>query len=249
MISGTNIAEVAALIGDPARANMLVALMDGQALTASELAFLAGIAPSTASAHLAKLVEARLLAVVAQGRHRYFRLASPLVARMLEGITVVAAIEAPVRYRPPSIRDEALCRARTCYDHLAGRLGVALTDSLTGRGFVRLDDDGGEVTPAGAAFLNRLGIGLAGLARRNARAFCRPCLDWSERRSHLAGAVGNAIAARCFALGWIERVKDSRAVAVTPAGQGGFADMFGIELPPEVATPRQARRALAGAHA
>lgn len=248
MISGANIAEVASLVGDPARANMLVALMDGQALTASELAFLAGIAPSTASAHLAKLVEARLLAVVTQGRHRYFRLASPLVARMLEGITVVAAIEAPARYRPPSIRDEALCHARTCYDHLAGRLGVALADSLTGRGFVRLDEDGGEVTRTGAAFLDQLGIGLAGLSRRHARAFCRPCLDWSERRSHLAGAVGNAIAARCFELGWIERVKDSRAVAVTPAGRTGFADAFGIELPMAASAPREIRRVRAGAH-
>jgi DNA-binding transcriptional ArsR family regulator len=228
MISAANIAEVASLVGDPARANMLVALMDGQALTASELAFLAGIAPSTASVHLAKLVEARLLAVVTQGRHRYFRLASPLVARMLEGITVVAAIEAPARYRPRSIRDKALCAARTCYDHLAGRLGVAIADSLAARAHVTLDEDGGEVTASGAAFLASIGVDLAMLQRRRGRSFCRPCLDWSERRSHLAGAVGNAIAARCFELGWIERVRDSRAVAVTVAGRAGFADAFGI---------------------
>ena len=130
------------------------------------------------------------------------------------------------------IRDEALCRARTCYDHLAGRLGVALADSLTGRGFVRLDEDGGEVTAVGAAFLDRLGIGLAGLARRHARAFCRPCLDWSERRSHLAGAVGNAIAARCFELGWIQRIRDTRAVNVTVKGSGGLRETFGIDFAP-----------------
>ncbi len=231
MISAANIAEVASLVGDPARANMLVALMDGQALTASELAFLAGIAPSTASVHLAKLVEARLLAGVTQGRHRYFRLASPLVARMLEGITVVAAIEAPSRYRPRSIRDEALCAARTCYDHLAGRLGVAIADSMAARGHVTLDEDGGEVTASGAAFLAGMGIDLAALQRRRGRSFCRPCLDWSERRPHLAGAVGNAIAARCFELGWIARVKDSRAVAVTDSGRAGLKDALGIALP------------------
>jgi hypothetical protein len=181
--------------------------------------------------------------VVTQGRHRYFRLASPLVARMLEGITVVAAIEAPARYRPPSIRDEALCRARTCYDHLAGRLGVALADSLAGRDFVRLDDDGGELTEAGRVFLAGLGVTFAGAKRRNGRAFCRPCLDWSERRPHLAGAVGNGIARRCFELGWIERVKDSRAVSVTAAGRTGFAGLFGIEPAADVGNASKKRGA------
>ncbi len=230
MISGANIAEIAALVGDPARANMLVALMDGQALTASELAYLARIAPSTASGHLAKLAEAGLLAVLAQGRHRYFRLSSPHVARMLEGITVVAAIEAPARYRPRSIRDDALCLARTCYDHLAGRLGVAIADMLVARDHLRLDDDGGALTGSGAAFLAGIGIDLAAPQRRRGRAYCRPCLDWSERRPHLAGAVGNAIAARLFDLRWIERIKDSRAVAVTKAGRAGLAGSFGIDL-------------------
>lgn len=230
MVSGANLAEVAALVGDPARANMLVALLDGQALTASELAFFAHVAPSTASAHLARLVEAGLLSVLAQGRHRYFRLASPLIARMLEGIAQVSALETPGRFRPPSARDDALCRARTCYDHLAGRLGVAIADSLESRGHVVLDDDGGIVTETGAAFLGRIGVDIAALQRRRGRAFCRPCLDWSERRPHLAGAVGSAIAASCLEHGWIERLRDSRAVAVTGRGRIAFGELFGFEL-------------------
>ena len=230
MTSGANLAEVAALVGDPARANMLSALLHGQALTAGELAFFAHVAPSTASAHLAKLVEANLLSVVSQGRHRYFRLASPLVARMLEGIAQVAALQSPGRFRPPSARDEALCLARTCYDHLAGRLGVAIADSLSSRGHVMLDEDGGIVTESGAAFLARLGIDMARLQRRHGRAFCRPCLDWSERRPHLAGAVAAAIASTCLEQGWVERLRDSRAVAVTRRGRIAFTELFGLEL-------------------
>jgi DNA-binding transcriptional ArsR family regulator len=228
MTNGPYIAEIAALVGDPARANMLSALMDGRALSAGELAYAAHVTPQTASAHLAKLVEARLLADEKQGRNRYFRLASPEVARMLEEIMAVAVARAP-RYRPAWMRDEALRSARTCYDHLAGRLGVALAGSLAERGHVALDDDGGEVTEDGARFLGEFGLDLAGAAGR--RRFCRPCIDWSERRPHLGGAVGAALAQRCFALGWIERLKDSRAVAITPAGHDGFRTTFGVEIP------------------
>jgi DNA-binding transcriptional ArsR family regulator len=228
MTDGPNIAEVAALVGDPARANMLVALMDGRALTAKELAFAASVSPQTASGHLAKLADGRLLTCVRQGRHRYYRVASPLVARMLESITLVAAIEAPPRHRPHSPRDDALRLARTCYDHLAGRLGVAIADALVVRGAVILSDDGGEVTADGAAFLaDRLALDLARMPRR--RAFCRPCLDWSERRFHLAGAVGAALADRCFALGWGERLRGSRAVAITARGQVALRELFRID--------------------
>jgi DNA-binding transcriptional ArsR family regulator len=234
MTNGPYFAEIAALVGDPARANMLSALMDGRALSAGDLAYAAHVKPQTASAHLAKLVEARLLANQKQGRNRYFRLASPAVARMLEEIMAVAVARSPryrsPRYRPAWIRDEALRSARTCYDHLAGRLGVALADSLANRGHVVLDDDGGEVTKAGARFLDELGLDLAGAAGRR-RRFCRPCIDWSERRPHLGGAVGAALAQRCFALGWIGRVKDSRAVAITPAGHDGFRAAFGTDIP------------------
>lgn len=228
MSHGPNIAEVAALVGDPARANMLVALMDGRALTAKELAFAAGVSPQTTSGHLAKLADAHLLTCIRQGRHRYYRVASPLVARMLESITLVTAIEAPPRHRPSSLRDDALRLARTCYDHLAGRLGVAIADALIARGAVVLSEDGGEVTREGAAFLEDcLALELAEIPRR--RAFCRPCLDWSERRVHLAGALGAALAERCFALGWIDRIRDSRAVAITSCGRDAFRESFRID--------------------
>jgi DNA-binding transcriptional ArsR family regulator len=227
MAVAANIAEVAALVGDPARANMLVALLDGRALTAGELAFAAHIAPPTASAHLGKLVDGRLLTVLRQGRHHYFRIASPLVARMLESINLVAAIDSPPRYRPTGPRDEALRQARFCYDHLAGRLAVALADTLVARGHVVLGDDGGEVTPAGAEFLRGFGADPAPAGRR---PYCRPCLDWSERRPHIAGAVGASLARRCFDLGWLDRVRDSRGVKITSSGRAGLARTFGLEL-------------------
>lgn len=228
MTTGPLIAEVAALVGDPARANMLTALMAGKALTASELAYVGGVAPPTASGHLAKLAQARLVVVATQGRHRYFRLASVQVARMLEGLMAVA-VDGPPRHRPTGPRDKALAAARTCYDHLAGGLGVGLADALTRRGLVQLDDDGGAVTDDGHRFLVEFGIDLQ-QAGRSRRIFCRPCLDWSERRWHIGGAVGAALADRCFGLGWIARVRDTRAVSVTPAGRSGFAASFGLEI-------------------
>lgn len=228
MSTGTSVAEIAALVGDPARANMLDALLDGRALTAGELAYVARVAAPTASGHLGKLTEAGLLGVVKQGRHRYFRLASPLVAKMLESIMEVASIQGAPRYRPRSPKDDALRLARTCYDHLAGRLGVALADALVARGGVVLGEDGGEVTEAGFALLG--GLGITAASGRRHRVFCRPCLDFTERRPHLAGVVGAALATRAFELGWITRQRDSRAVLVTRRGHDGLAAVFGIEL-------------------
>ena len=228
------IAEIAALIGDPARANMLMALMDGRALTASELAYAGGVTPQTASAHLGKLTECRLLAVRKQGRHRYYCLASPEVARMLESMAGVAAM-APPRYRPYSPREQRLRMARLCYDHVAGRLGVALTDRLVAQGYVALDEDGGEVTPEGSRFLSDFGVDLVAVARHR-RRFCRPCLDWTERRPHLGGALGAALTARCFALDWLRRVRDSRAVTVTADGWAGLESTFGIATMDEGST-------------
>jgi DNA-binding transcriptional ArsR family regulator len=228
MRDGVQLAEVAALVGDPARAHILGALMDGRALTASELAYAASVSPQTASGHLAKLTQGRLLSVARQGRHRYFRLASPTVARMLEGIMAVAA-NGPPRYRPASKVDTAMRHARTCYDHLAGRLGVGLADALRARGHVVLGEDGGEITDAGAAFLGAFGVDLDA-GRRSRRPFCRPCLDWTERRPHLAGVLGAALAGRCFDLGWIERRRDGRALAITRAGERGFSERFGLAL-------------------
>ena len=228
MQAGPHISQIATLVGDPARANMLSALMDGRALTATELAYLAGVTPQTASSHLSKLAEAELLSQAKQGRHRYYRLASPLVGQMLESIMAVAET-GPARYRPHWKGGEALRAARTCYDHLAGRLAVGIADALVAHGHVVLADDGGEVTAAGQMHLADLGIDIGAIAARQRRAFCRPCLDWSERRPHLAGAVGAALCARAFELGWIERIKDSRAVSVTRAGSHGFAQAFGLQ--------------------
>src|SRR5215470_2560524 len=215
MDTGPKIAQVAALVGDPARANMLSALMDGRTLTASELAYVSGVAPQTASGHLAKLSDAGLLTLEKQGRRRYFRLASPLVARMLEGLMVVAQ-EGPARQRNLWRGGETLRYARTCYDHMAGRIAVAIADRLVQQSFILLDEDGGQLTDAGRSFFDELGVDLCLASKR--RVFCRPCLDWSERRPHLAGAVGAALCEISFARGWVRRMPDTRAVAVTPKG-------------------------------
>ncbi len=226
MVAGMNetnrIAVVAALLGDPARANILTALLDGGALTAKELAFAAHVTPQTTSGHLGKLTDSGLLTVERQGRHRYFRLATPLVGQMLESIMAFAGAVSPRAWRGGA----ALRTARTCYDHLAGRLGVALADALTEAGHVTLSADGGEVTECGHAFLHDFGAEpVAGK-----RVFCRPCLDWSERRPHIAGRLGAALACRCFDLGWIARQRDTRAVAITPEGREGFAERFRIKV-------------------
>ena len=227
MVAAANLVEVAALVGDTARATILAALMGGQALTASELAFLASVSRPTASEHLVKLTEARLISVTKQGRYRYYRIASPLVARMIESIIAVAAIEVPSRYQPRSIRDEALRFARTCYDHLAGQVGVAIADALVANGHVVLGEDGGEVTERGARFLTGFG---ADLRPRGKRIFCRPCLDWSERRYHVAGLVGAEIWRRCLELRWLTRERDSRALRLTAAGKAGLLDAFGVDM-------------------
>jgi DNA-binding transcriptional ArsR family regulator len=227
MITGPIIAEIAALVGDPARATMVSSLLDGGALTASELALAARITPQTASTHLGKLTEAGLLSMARNGRHRYFRLASPTVAGMIEGIVAVALEKRP-RYRPLSRQARSLSAARICYDHLAGRLSVDLTDSLAARDYVVLDDEVAEVTRAGTRFLTEFGIELPPL-RSTRHRFCRLCLDWTERRHHIAGAVGAALTKRCFDLGWLQRMERSHAVVVTPVGRRGLQKVFGID--------------------
>jgi DNA-binding transcriptional ArsR family regulator len=228
MVAAANMVEVAALVGDTARATMLSALMGGQSLTGSELAFLARISRPTASEHLSKMVDARLISVTRKRSYRYYRISSPLVASMLESIKLVAALEVPQRYQPRSARDEALRFGRTCYDHLAGRLGVAIADALIASGCIVLDEDGGDVTDAGAKVLTEFGVDLS-LKRKSKRIFCKPCLDWSERRHHIAGHVGAEIQRRCMELGWLIRVNDTRAVQLTAAGQTGLRDTFGLD--------------------
>jgi DNA-binding transcriptional ArsR family regulator len=229
MVAAANMVEVAALVGDTARATILAALMGGQALTASELAALARVSKSTASGHLSKLVNARLLAVTQKRRNRYYRIASPLVARMLESIKAVAGLETPPRHQPRSAQDDALRFARTCYDHVAGKLGVAIADALVAKRFVVLTEEGGEVTQAGARFLKKFGAELNSRPAGR-RIFCRACLDWSERRYHVAGLVGAEIWRRCLELGWLARQRDTRAVRVTSAGRRGLRETLGVKL-------------------
>jgi DNA-binding transcriptional ArsR family regulator len=236
MDGSANMIEVAALVGDNARATILSALMGGQALTGTELAYLAGISRPTASEHLTKLVDARLLAITKQGRFRYYRIASPLVARMMESIERVAAMEVPPRFRPRSIKDDKLRFARTCYDHLAGQVGVAIAERLMSKGYIVLGEEGGEVTDAGAQFLTDFGVNLMSKARGR-RLFCAPCLDWSERRYHVAGHVGAEICRCCMDLGWLRRERDTRALRLTPEGKAGLYERFGIDLD----NPGQAR--------
>ena len=233
MASLSAFAEVAALAGDPARAGMLNALMDGRALTASELARVAGVTPQTASGHLARLATAGLLSVEKQGRHRYHRIASPAVAHMMESIMQVTSGLYPAR--PPLAvgpRDAGLRTARTCYDHIAGRLGVALADALVAGNYIELASDGGLVTDAGIEFFGNIGIDVDAIAtrKRSARILCRPCLDWSERRPHIAGAIGAAICAHSFGKDWIRRANGTRAVTITPKGERIFREKFAVRL-------------------
>lgn len=226
MKDGPNIVGIAALIGDHARAEILTALMAGQALTATELAEVAGVTKQTVSTHLAKLLDARLVAVESQGRHRYFRLADRDVAHLLESLMGVAYRAGAVRVRS-SPREPALRKARVCYDHLAGELGVLVFDSLEQRCFLRSDGDGPELTQQGQRFCLEIGIDIEALARQR-RPLCRACLDWSMRRHHLAGAVGAAVLSRCLDLGWARRAKGSRVVSFSPVGEKALRERFSL---------------------
>ncbi|MGE5170915.1 MAG: metalloregulator ArsR/SmtB family transcription factor [Rudaea sp.] len=223
MSDGPNIVRIAALLGDRARAEMLTALLGGQALTATELARVAGVTKQTASAHLSRLVEARLVAVEAQGRHRYFRLADDDVAQLLESLMGVAYRTGALRLRS-SPRDPALRKARVCYDHLAGDLGVLAFDAFEKRRWLRHDERGLRLSPSGERFCTELGIEVAALQGR--RPLCRACLDWSARRHHLAGQVGAALLERCYRLGWARRRKGTRVVDFHPRGEREFRAMF-----------------------
>jgi len=230
MVAAANLVEVAALVGDTGRATMLAALMGGQALTGTELGVLAGLGKSTASEHLSKLTAAGLITVTSQGRFKYYRIASQRVAAMLESIIAVAAVDVPARYCPRSVADDALRLARTCYDHLAGQLGVALADAMIANGHLVLSDDGGELTPNGRGFLSSFGASLT-TKPASRRIYCKPCLDWSERRYHVAGHIGAEICRRCFELKWIERRRGTRVVTVTASGRRGLLRTFNLDLP------------------
>jgi DNA-binding transcriptional ArsR family regulator len=219
------VTDVAALLGDPSRAAMLDALMDGDARPAGELARRAGVAPSTASEHLMRLVEGRLLVVEPRGRERRYRLASADVTEVLEALSRLGS-EAPVNSLRAAGRTEALRAARTCYDHLAGRFGVAVTEALVARDVLDIRDGSFELTDDGEVFLVNLGVDVAG-ARAHKRVFARACLDWSERRPHLAGALGAALADAALDQGWVRRRPNDRALRVTPKGAAELRELLG----------------------
>ncbi|WP_222183848.1 ArsR/SmtB family transcription factor [Geminicoccus harenae] len=226
MQTGPDIARVAALLGDPGRANIVTALLDGSALTAGELARQAGVTAPTASAHLARLEQGGLLARQRQGRHNYFRLAHPEIGQLLEGLMGLAERIGHRRTRTGP-KEPALRLARVCYDHLAGELGVAMLDGLVRDGRLAHEDGQLRLTEAGEAFMADFGIGLVDL-RQGRRPLCRACLDWSERRPHLAGSLGAALLQRFQALGWASREAGSRVVRFSPAGRAEFAATFGL---------------------
>ena len=226
MKDGPNIVGIAALIGDHARAEVLTVLMADRALTATELADVAGVTKQTISAHLAKLVDAGLVAVESQGRHRYFRLADQDVAQLLESLMGVAFRTGAVRARA-SPREPSLRKARVCYDHLAGEIGVSVYESLLKRRALLQRSEGLELTAEGRRVFETLRIDTAALADRK-RAFCRACLDWSERRHHLAGALGAALLDRIVELGWAKRSRDSRVISFSPRGEQSLREIFPV---------------------
>ncbi|TIV96821.1 MAG: winged helix-turn-helix transcriptional regulator [Mesorhizobium sp.] len=222
MREGPDIARIASLVGDPARANMLNALMGGTALTASELALEAGVSLPTASSHLSKLMDGGLLTLASQGRHRYYGLAGPQVAGMIEAIIGVAEAVGPKRVRPGP-RDAAMRVARVCYDHLAGEQAVTMLDRLVDRNLLLREGNEIRLSPSAVSHFAALGIAIDSKARR---PVCRACLDWSVRRSHLAGALGAAILDKVIAEKWARRDKDSRAVVFSPKGKQDFERVF-----------------------
>jgi DNA-binding transcriptional ArsR family regulator len=220
MKSGPDIAFVASLLGDPARANMLTALLDGAALTAGELAREGGVSAQTASSHLAKLTQGGLVTARRQGRHRYFSLAGEDVAQVLEGLMGLADRQGLKRARPGP-REPELRRARVCYDHLAGDLGVALLDGLIGSGRIARTGEGLAATALGERYFTEFGLDLGEL-RRARRPLCKGCLDWSVRREHLAGAIGAAMLDEIYRRGWASRIAGTRVVAFTSEGLRAF---------------------------
>ncbi|MCA9911516.1 MAG: helix-turn-helix transcriptional regulator [Anaerolineae bacterium] len=228
MLPEPDIAAVATLIGEPARAIILSALLSGKALPASELASRAHVTPQTASSHLAKLLAGDLISVTVMGRYRYYALKNSEVAQALEALQVIAPAAKNTPSRRPKIAPE-LCHARTCYDHLAGKLGVALSNGLIAQGYLLKVEQHYELTAKGATLAESWGIDV-GLLKKKRRRFAYACLDWSERRFHVAGALGAAIAAAFFAKGWVKHLPDTRALKVTDAGVDMLQRDFGIAL-------------------
>jgi DNA-binding transcriptional ArsR family regulator len=228
VLADANLAAVGRVLGDAHRARFLLALLGGQALTAGELAARSGASSSLASAHLSRLLESGLVDAHKRGRRRYYRLAGPEVAQAIEGLLAVAPVES-AHGLSASSRGEAIRRARTCYDHLAGRLGVSLADALEGEQVLAPLERGWAVTGDGERRLASLGVDVRALRERR-RALIRPCLDWTERRPHVAGALGAALAERFLELGWVRRLPGSRALGITPDGRRELLAQFAVRV-------------------
>lgn len=226
MKEGPDIAQIGALIGDPARANMLTALMGGRALTATELAEAAGVTLQTASAHLSRMEAGGLLSQRKQGRHRYFMLADEAVGKLLENIMGFAASRGHLRHQPGP-KEPALRKARICYDHLAGDYGVRMLDSLIASGAIATHGEGLTLTGPGETRLAAIGIDVATL-KGTRRPLCRSCLDWSERRAHLAGSLGKALLSSFMEKGWARRPASGRSILFTGEGERQFLMLFPI---------------------
>ncbi|WP_194544755.1 winged helix-turn-helix domain-containing protein [Paenibacillus sp. FSL W7-1279] len=228
MNANSNIAQVASLVSDASRAAILTVLLDGRYHPASELAYMANIKPQTASFHLSKMVAANLVTVEQQGRHRYYGIQNQEVAQIME---TLLSITPPVEIRSlnQAAENEALRQARTCYDHLAGKLGIQLTNSLLSAGVLSEVEDHYTVTEKGEDFFKAFQVDL-GRVKRKRRSFTHRCLDWSERRHHLAGALGHALLERLLELHWIQRVPSTRAIKITPEGKKGLQEIFHIDV-------------------
>ncbi|CAN7550377.1 helix-turn-helix transcriptional regulator [Pseudoduganella sp. LjRoot289] len=227
MNADTHLARIAGAIAEPARARMLCCLLDGHARTSTELSVVAEVSPSTASAHLARLKDEQLVQLLAQGKHRYYQLAGADVAAALEALLVVAGLPRP-QFKPST--PDRLRHARTCYDHMAGSVAVRLHDHMAAQGWLAEHEDDGreyELTPAGEQGFDRLGVDTKAL-RKLRRRFACPCLDWSERKPHIGGALGAALLQLALKRGWVEQDLDSRALAVPPTGQRRMLAAFGL---------------------
>lgn len=228
MSTQSNVAMIASLVSEPSRAAILTALLDGRFHTASELAHMAGIKPQTASFHLAKMTEAQVVSVEKQGRHRYYGIQDPEVAQVMESLLSIAP-PVPIKSFKQASENEAIRLARTCYDHVAGHLGVQIMSFFMQKGILSEDQDGLHITQQGEIFFADFQINLKN-TRQKRRSFSHKCLDWSERRHHLAGALGSALLDRLFELHWVEHLPTTRAIRITAEGKRGFKEVFSIEI-------------------
>ncbi|MEK8216945.1 MULTISPECIES: ArsR/SmtB family transcription factor [unclassified Paenibacillus] len=231
MKANSNVAVIASLVSETSRAAILTVLLDGRFHAASELAYMAGIQPQTASFHLAKMVNANVVAVEKQGRHRYYGIRNQEVAQVMESLLSLAP-PVPIKSLRQASEDKALRYARTCYDHLAGSIGVQLTNALLRAGILREDKEGFAVTEEGEDFFASFQIDVEQVKKKR-RSFSHKCLDWSERRHHLAGALGSALLEKLLEVNWVQRLPNTRAIKITSEGKRGFKEVFSLDVEDE----------------